>query len=294
MINAWPAHAREAPKWIHVTPSDLTPPGVAVDFEQVLRDVYRVPTAERPDDVEDRYHTKWGPPGDGPRIPDITNLFTNDGRVQQAVNYGGGQVGDTGQATASSATTLTTTKSYTTNQYAGCRIYATVSGSQMAWGNIVSNTAGPNSVITVDRWYSPASPGGAASTAPSSTAAFVIADGGVVSAWFVGLTTTNIVPAAGDHALSGEYTTAGGGLIRKIAPYSLTSGTSPMTLTLTPVFTANVSDALPATFYAAGAFTSMVVANTTLAMKWETLLNASQTISASGDQLTLTWTEQGS
>lgn len=301
IVNAWPQHGREAPRWVNVIPQRMTRKGQitaearkqAGDLEAILRDYYRI-SADKPGDLEDRYHTRWGAPGEGPRMPEITNLFTNDGRAQQAVNYAGGQVGDTGQATASSATGLTTTKSYTLNQFAGYRVYATVSGSQMVWGNILSNTAGPNSVLTVDRWYNPAAPGGGAGSTPSATAAFLIADGGVVSAWFVGLSTTNIVPAATDHSLSGEYTAAGGGLVRKIAPYSLTSGTSPVTFTLTPVYTANASDVLPSTFYAAGVFVSMVVSATTLMMKFEANLSASQTLSASGDQLTVTLTETGS
>jgi hypothetical protein len=292
VINAWPMHASEKPQWVNVIPQETTDPKVAADVQGFLKEFYEL-TTDMPLDVEDRYHTRFGPPGHGgPALPPLTALFTNDGRTQQGNNYGGGQVGTTGQATASSAVSLTNSAAaWTTNQWAGYRVYATVSGSAMVWANVISNTA---TVLTVDRWYTPSTPGGSAGTTPSSTAAYLIADGGVISAWFVGLTTTNIIPSASDHALSGEYTTSGGGLVRKIAPYSLTSGTSPMALTLTPVYTANGTDALPATLYAVGAFVSMVVANTTLAMKFESSLNASQTISASGDQLTITWQENGS
>jgi hypothetical protein len=259
----------------------------AADIESFLREFYKCP-GEKPADIEERYWTRYGEPGYyAPTLPSSEALFLNDGRVQQANNYGGGQVGDTGQATAAAATTLTTTKSYTLNEWTGYRVYASVSASQMVWGNVLSNTAGPNSVFTVDRWYAPGSPGGSAGSTPSATAAFLIADGGVLAGWFVGLTTTNITPGAADHVLSGEYTASGGGMVRKIAPYSLTSGTSPGSITLTPVFTANGSDTLPSTFYAIGVFLSMVVGASGL-MKYETSLTAFQTVSAPGDQLTCT------
>lgn len=311
IVNAWPRQGREKPAWVKVHHREdvythqgvkkgaLTTKKAAGDLEQFLREFYQLEN-EKPADVEDRYHTKFGPPGDGgpgygaAALPDATAMFLNDGRVQQANNYGGGQVGDTGQLTASSATTATTGKTYTLNQWAGYRVVASVSGSQLVWGNIVSNTAGAASVLTVDRWYNAATPGGVAGSTPSATGSFMILDGGVVSAWFVGLSTTNYAPSATEHGLTGEYTAAGGGLIRKIAPFALTSGVSPMGLTLTPVFTANGSDTLPATFYVAGAFTSMVVADTTLTCKFASQLNASQTVGSSGDQLTVTWTETGS
>ena len=297
---AWGAHSHESPAWVRVTPNlDGSPNLVkarehqASDIENFLRDFYQI-SNDPPDDIEGRYHTQFGAPGDYPPVgpPPITNLFLNDGRVQQANNYGGGQVGTTGQATSSAATTLTNSgAAWTVNQWAGYRVYASVSASAMVWGNVLSNTS---TALTVDRWYAPATPGGSAGSTPSGTAAYLIADGGVVSAWFMGLTATNITPGATDHALSGEYTVAGGGLVRKICPYALTSGTSPMTMTLTPVFTANGTDTLPQTFYAISLGVSMVVAATTLIQKFEASLSAPQTISASGDQLTVTSSISGS
>lgn len=307
VVAAWPSQGREKPAWAKVTSHEEThgetlghDPKAAEDVENFLREFYGIDaSASKPpeDELQSRYHTKAGPPGRGfpAGPPPISNLFTNDGRTQQAVNYGGGQVAATGQASASSATTLTTASTYTTNQWAGYRVYASVSASQMVWGNVISNTnAASASVLTVDRWYSASTPGGAAGSTPSATATFIVADGGSVSAWFIALTTTNITPAAGDHSLTGEYTTASGGYVRKISPYALTSGTSPMTFTLTPVFTGNGSDSYPSTFFAIGVFNSMVVADTTLTMKFETSLNASATVAASGDQITVTETVTGS
>lgn len=295
-VAAWPSQSREKPAWVKVIPGELTPKGVAEDLERCLREFYRV-DADKPGDVEDRYHTRFGPPGvGGPKLPEITNLYTNAGRVISNVNDGGGQVGTTGTGTAATATSLTTASTFTTNQWAGYRVYAmqTATG-PLIWGNITANTnAAGASVLTVDRWYNAASPGGAAATTPSAGFYFLIADGGYVSTWFVGMTTTNITPAATDTALTGEYATAAGGYYRKIAPYAQTSGVATRSLTLTPVFTGTGSDTFPSTFYAIGVGCSMVVPFPAGTMKFETSLNASATVNASGDQVTVTETITGS
>jgi hypothetical protein len=294
---AWQAESRERPAWLQVTETELTPKGIAKDLEAFLHEHFSTGGERKPVDVEDRYWTKFGEPGRGePTPPDITNLFVNDGRTQQAVNYGGGQTGAIGTGTAATATSLTTASTFTTNQWAGYRVYCMqTSTGPLVWGNVISNTnAAGASVLTVDRWYNAATPGGAAATTPSAGYQFVLADGGVLSNWFVGLSTTNITPAATDHAMTSEYTVTAGGYYRKIAPYALTSGTSPMTFTLTPVFTGLAGDTYPTTFYAAGFFNSMVPADTTLAMKFETSMNASATVAATGDQVTLTETVTGS
>jgi hypothetical protein len=278
------------------------------DVENFLRDYYELPdSAEKPADVEDRYWTRYGAPGEQRPAPTGGEmLFTNDGRNQQALNYGGGQVGSTGTGTAAGATSLTTNQTYTTNQWTGYRVYAmqTATG-PLVWGNIISNTnAAGASVLTVDRWYVAATPGGAAATTPSAGFYYMIADGGMASAWFVGMTITNITPAATDHTMSGEYivgsptgVTSSAGYLRKIAPFAITQGTSPLTFTLTPVFTGVVSqDIFPQTFYAIGVFTSMLstFGGTNGPMKFETSLNASATVAAAGDQITVTETVTGS
>lgn len=298
IASAWPSQATEKPLWVNVVPNDLTPDGHAEDVEKFLTEFYGC-KKRKPGNIDDLYWTRFGPPGHGPQDvgpPPITNLFTNDGRTQQAVNYGGGQVGAIGAGTAATGTSLTTNLTLVTNAWAGYRVicYSTTSNN-IVWANVISNTnAAGASVLTVDRWYNFATPGGAAATTPTTPWAFVLSDGGSVSAWFVALQTANTAPAAVDHGLGAEYTTASGGYLRKIAPYALTSGTSPMTYTLTPVFTGNGSDTYPSTFYGIGVNVSMVPSDTTLAMKFSTLLNASATVAASGDQLTVTETVTGS
>ena len=292
------------PAWVQVTAhADLTPDGHASDIEQFLGELYGCPSASEffnSTDSEEllvkKELTHWTstPPGmlgSGLALPPATALYTDAGRVISNLNDGGGQVGTTGTATATSSTSLTsgTITSVTSNQYAGYRLYTPT-----AWANILSHTSGTTPVFTIDRWYSYATPGGSAASTPSGTTTFVISDGGAVSSWFVGMTTTNITPAHGDTSLSGEYTTSGGGCVRKIAPYAQTSGVASRSLTLTPVYTANGSDTFPSTFYAIGVFNSMVVSSTPLCMKFETSLNASATINASGDQVTVTESISGS
>jgi len=314
---AWPRHSRLRPTWVNVIPSEghpvldakghptdkvrgRTPDGHQDDLHAFLEEHFGCKVG-KPANVEDTHWTQHGglslPPGvhpPEPSLPPLEALFTNTGRTQQAVNYGGGQTGLIGAGTAATATTLTTNLTLVTNAWAGYRVYVySTSSNNIVWGNVLSNTnAASASVLTVDRWYNAATPGGSAGTTPTTPWAFILADGGVVSGWFCGMTTTNITPAAGDTTMTGEYTTAGGGYIRKISPYSLTSGTSPMTYTLTPVFTGNGSDSYPQTFYAVSFGPSMV--NTAALQKFETSLNASATVAASGDQVTVTETCTGS
>jgi hypothetical protein len=189
---------------------------------------------------------------------------------------GGDIVGATGTTTsAPSATTATDTgQSWTTNAWAG---HVVVIGG--VFGVIVSNTG---TVLTVDRWYVPATPGGSAGTTPSSGVYQIL--GGNAPAIFMALTATATAPSATDTSLAGEITTAGGGLIRKICAYAHTTGVA--SYTLTGVFTANGSDSLPVTVAKIGVFQS-ISANL---MLFETALSASATFNASGDQLTVTET----
>lgn len=294
---AWRTQSRQRPRWVNVIPKEpdgqrrhtSTPDGTAADIQEVLQDYWNI-YKEKPGNVEDLYHTRFGPPGQGgPLVPDLKGYLTNVGRVAWANNSGGGQVGANGTASATSATSLTdSSASWTTNEWAGFRVYA---GS--AWANVLSNTS---DALTLDRWYAPATPGGSPASTPSSTVDFILADGGAVAAWFVGLTTTDITPGDSDTHLSGEYSVAGGGYNRQISTYTLTFGTTPVTYTLTPVFTGTDSDNYPSTFYAMGAFHGMVITGTSpfTPMRFETKMNTSATVVAAGNQIALTETVTGS
>ena len=241
--------------------------------------------AGRPDDVEETHFTYAGPPGVFPgAVLDLEANITQNGRDMWARALGGGVVGATGTSTGTTSSSMTDSgASWTVNAFAGQRV---VCGS--VWGVIESNTA---TALTIDRWYAPGTPGGAAGSTPGATTVYVVLDGNP-PAWFVGLTANSSSPASPSTAtsLTGEITTGGGGLIRKIAPFAHTASTN--TFTLTPVYTANGSDSLPVTIAKIGVFSSMVV-GATPCMLFETLLSATATLSSSGDQLTCTETVTG-
>lgn len=102
---------------------------------------------------------------------------------------------------------------------------------------------------------------------------------------YVGLTANSTAPSAANTSLPAEITTAGGGLIRKQATHAHTVGTN--TSTLTATFTANGTDAVPVVVAKIGVFRHLTTAAT---MGYETLLNATATITISGDNVTITET----
>lgn len=108
--------------------------------------------------------------------------------------------------------------------------------------------------------------------------------GGTATAAYLALTANSTAPAATDTTLAGEITTAGGGLVRALATYAHTNGTS--TYTLTKAFTANGSDSLPVTIAKVGVFT----ASSGGTLVFETALSPTATLSVSGDSLTITQT----
>jgi hypothetical protein len=209
----------------------------------------------------------------------VSPIKVNSGHDKQALALAGGaQAGYQGTATATTATSLTATGTpWTTNQWAGKFV---VTGT--AYGVVVSNSS---SVLTIDRWYAPATPTGSAASTPSGTSTFVIL-GGAAPVFYMALTANATAPSASDTALTGEITTSGGGLIRQAAAYAHTAGAS--TYTLTGTFTANGSDSLPVTIAKIGTFDTLTGA--TGVMLHETLLSATATLSAVSDALTVTQT----
>ena len=187
-------------------------------------------------------------------------------------------------ATAPTATTFTTDAvNIPTNSVVG-RIIATGT----VFGIIQSNTSATNSVLTIDRWYDasalPANVGTAAASTPAAGAWQILP--GNAPAAYMGLTATATPAVDGDTTLTGEITTAGGGLIRQLATYAHTaSGT---TTTLTKTFTCNGSDSLPVTVAQIAIFQGVVVAASR--MVFRTVLNATMAFSLSGDQGQVTHT----
>lgn len=198
----------------------------------------------------------------------------------QAKQMGGNLAGKAGTSSAiGTATTLTDAAgAFGTNLYVGHMVVT-----NGVYGIIQSHTA---TVLTVDRWYTPSTPGGAAGGIPPTTTPYVIVPGNA-PAWYMALTATATAPSSTDTVLTGEIATVGGGLIRQLAAYAHTGGAASYTLTGT--FTANGTDALPVTIAQMATFQSLVAS--TGMMLFRTLLSpGTATLSASGDQLTVTQT----
>lgn len=199
-------------------------------------------------------------------------MRVNSGTDIQAHAMGGDLAALGGTATATTATSLTSS-GFTASAYIG---HIVVAGS--VYGVIVSNTT---TVLTVDRWYNPASPGGAAGTTPGATSAFTIVPGHAFAA-FMALTADTGAAVATDVSLAAEIVTAG--LIRKLAVYAHTTGVA--SYTYTAAFTA-VSADVPVTVAKMAIFNTLVL-TTGNKMLFETLLNATATLTTAGDQLTVT------
>ena len=204
-------------------------------------------------------------------------MLVNSGRDLQALTMGGDVTALAGTATATTATSLTSS-GFTASAYIGKIVVAGNSAATFVYGIITANTT---TVLTVDRWYNPATPGGTAASTPSATAPFFICPYGA-GAPFMGLTANSSAAAGADTTLASEIVTAGGGLIRKLGTYAHTAGAA--SYTITAAFTANGSDSLPVTVAKMGTFNSLTGGT----MAFETLLSATATLTASGDQLTVT------
>jgi len=101
---------------------------------------------------------------------------------------------------------------------------------------------------------------------------------------YMALTANSSAPSAGSTSLTGEITTSGGGLVRKLATYAHSAGTS--TSTLSATFTANSSDSKPVTIAKIGVFNAASAGT----LGYETLLSSTATITNTGDALTVTET----
>jgi hypothetical protein len=197
-----------------------------------------------------------------------TELRTDAGRDWQAKIMGDSS-GTTGTSTGVTATSLTNTgASWTTDQWAGKAVFT-----GGVYGVVKSNTA---TVLTIDKWYAPGDPGGAAATTPG-TGVYVIA--AAPPAVWIGLTANSGAPAAGTTSLTGEITS--GTLARALATYAHTGGTATYTLTKTWTSDQTVVIAKIGVFNAGPGTGGTIV--------FETLLNATASL-VSGDQLQVTET----
>jgi hypothetical protein len=104
-----------------------------------------------------------------------------------------------------------------------------------------------------------------------------------VAKW-IALSANTDDPSASDTTLTGEITTASGGLVRAEGSYAHTGSTN--TYTVSKTFTTNGNDSLPVTIAKLGNFDADSSGN----MVFETKLGTTATLSASGDTLAITWT----
>jgi hypothetical protein len=223
-------------------------------------------------------------------VDSLSRTLLNFQQGGAGVSTGGAMSGTT--ATAPTATTFTTDGvNFPANSLVG-QIVVTTSGA-IRFGVVQSNTSAANSVLTIDRWYDftsiPADPGVAAASTPTAGAWAVVPGGSPGAYMALANNATATAPAATDTTLTGEITTASGGLIRKLATYAHTAASGGAgTTTLTKTWTANGSDSLPVTVSQIGVFVGVVVAASLMLFK--TALNANATLSASGDQVQVTET----
>lgn len=153
----------------------------------------------------------------------------------QSMLFGGGpNVGESGVATSTTATSLTNTGGTfpTSNSgYKGHIIFAGPNASgagSTVYGVIINNTG---TVITVDQWYNASNPGGAAATTPNGTCSYLISPV-PAPAWWLALSTDATAPSAADTALASEITTSG--LARALwGTFTHTSGATSLSLAKT-------------------------------------------------------------
>lgn len=291
-FGVWRAHAKTGskPTWVWSDNAEV---------QRILSEFYGCPSG-RPADVEDTHYTFHQgytfAPGDAPvegvpygSLPDLQANITQNGRDMQARLFGLA-TGLGGTATTAPTSTTATLDDQTapgsTSQWNGQTIHI---GS--VWGNIISNTNATPPVLTVDRWYTPATPGGSAGSTPATGKYTITQIGAAVQFMGLSTSTTSLATPSTNTSLPSEIVTSGGGLVRQICPIAHTASTN--ITTLTPVYTANGSDSLPAPIGSVGTFSSMVVADVTQTMFFNTLLGSVATLASIGDQLTVTQTVTG-
>lgn len=153
-------------------------------------------------------------------------MRVNGGTDLQARVMGGDDVGETGTATSTSATSLTNTGASFPTSGDGYTGHVVVAGSSpLVYGVISSNTG---TVLTIDKWYTAASPGGAAASTPAGTSTYIILPGGQPAFWMA-LTADATAPAAPDTTLTSEIST--NGLGRAVCTYAHTAAATTYTLT---------------------------------------------------------------
>jgi hypothetical protein len=205
-------------------------------------------------------------------------LKVNSGHDFQSAVMGGDILGATNTGTSTTAPTATT---FTTD---GVNIPANQAAGHIiqragVYGVVLSNTSAANSVLTIDKWYDPNNPGGAAAATPAA-GQWVLMPGGAPG-WWMALTENSGAPASGDTTLTAELNQASGGLNRALATWSHTAGTNQFALAKT--YTVNSSDVPPKTPAKMGIFNAANGGR----LIFETLITSPPALVAA-DQMTVT------
>lgn len=148
------------------------------------------------------------------------------------------------------------------------------------YGIITSNTA---TALTVDQWYNPATPTGAAGSTPASNTLFWIMPGNA-PCWWMGIGTSAGSVAAADTALANEQST--NGLVRSPTTYAHTYSTTVTNTTTTLSNTYTYTGTGAVTLANIGIFD----AKSGGVPMFTTAMNATATVTASGDTVTVTET----
>jgi hypothetical protein len=220
-------------------------------------------------------------------------MKVNIGQGKQALALaGGGVTGYVGSGTITYSSTSVTfaaasgwvASSGTNFGTAGVWLgYIVVAGT--VYGVVTANTT---TVLTVDKWYNPASPTGAAGTTPASNTSFFLMPGNA-SVFYMALTnTTSFTPAATDTSLSGEQTSNGLGRAAATFAHTFSNSSTNNTYTLTNTWTYTGSSSVTltgiGTFDCATASTGIMLHESAFSG------GATATLSSNGDQLTCTQT----
>lgn len=197
-------------------------------------------------------------------------LKTTNGIDHVARLLGGDRVGQTGTATsAPTATTLTDSGgAYTASSggppesggYVGHKVV--VDASPQVYGNIIANSG---TVLTIDYWHAPATPGAQAST-PANGARYTILPGGAPAFWMgfsVATDTSDVADTFLDNngSISEIFGTFNTGLARQPVTYAHTLGAA--TYTLSKAFTAISADGASNTIFKLAVFANGVLVTPT-------------------------------
>ncbi|HEX7276040.1 MAG TPA: hypothetical protein VF244_01575 [Acidimicrobiales bacterium] len=193
-----------------------------------------------------------------------------------------GALSNTAKGTAASSITATTASLTGLDGTGGTALWnGQILDLNGVFGVILSNTAANPTVVTVDKWYDPATPFNPLTTASTpSTGAWEILPGMAPAMW-MGITVDTGSPAATDTVLTSEETAAGLGRAAAAPAYAHTASATTYTITRTFTYTGGSSK----TLHKIGIFNSAVVGGI---MLFVTNLNADAIVAVNGDAVTVT------